>query len=132
MPVGGYVSFPDHCTELGNDTTSGVLHLELKLCFPMCSTCNCKRWTTNFTVACFFLAGGVEYSVILPTMFDYLRSLGGEEWLYGLCLSAFSISNFFMGPLFGFVFDRTHRTKLIVLFANLFEIGGINGIISTD
>ena len=67
----------------------------------------------------------MEYSVILPTMFDYLRGFGGEEWLYGLCLSAFSISNFFMGPLFGFVFDRTHRTKLIVLFANLFEIGGI-------
>ena len=92
----------------------------------MCSTCNCKRWTTNFTVACFFLAGGVEYSVILPTMFDYLtKHFDGKEWLYGLCLSAFSISNLFMGPLFGFVFDWTHRTKLIVLFANLFEIGGI-------
>ena len=91
----------------------------------MCSTCNCKRWATNFTVACFFLAGGVEYSVILPTMFDYLtKQFDGKEWLYGLCLSAFSISNLFMGPLFGFVFDQTHRTKLIVLFANLFEIGG--------
>lgn len=98
----------------------------------MCSTCNCKRWTTNFTVACFFLAGGVEYSVILPTMFDYLtKHFDGKEWLYGLCLSAFSISNLFMGPLFGFVFDWTHRTKLIVLFANLFEIGGIRTPVSS-
>ena len=101
----------------------------------MCSTCNCKRWATNFTVACFFLAGGVEYSVILPTMFDYLtKQFDGKEWLYGLCLSAFSISNLFMGPLFGFVFDQTHRTKLIVLFANLFEIGGnpklMTGVVS--
>ena len=89
--------------------------------------CDCRRWkkwTRNFTVACFFLAGGIEYSVIFPTMFDYVESLKGQEWLYGLCLAAFSISNLFCSPVFGFIFDRTHRTKLIVLFANLFEIGG--------
>jgi len=28
------------------------------------------------------------------------------------------------GPLYGLVFDRTHQTKLIVLVANLFVIGG--------
>ena len=75
-------------------------------------------------MACFFLAGGIEYSVIFPTMWDYLRGLGGQEWLYGLSLAAFSISNLFTGPLYGFVFDMTQRTRLIVLFANLFEIGG--------
>lgn len=107
------------------DTCTATVFSLFFLAVFMCSTCNCKRWATNFTVACFFLAGGVEYSVILPTMFDYLtKQFDGEEWLYGLCLSAFSISNLFMGPLFGFVFDQTHRTKLIVLFANLFEIGG--------
>lgn len=83
-----------------------------------------KKWTTRFVVACFFLAGGIEYSVILPTMWDYLKSKGGEEWLYGLSLAGFSISNLLTGPLYGVAFDRTHRTKLIVLFANLFEIGG--------
>ena len=75
-------------------------------------------------MASFFLVGGIEYSVILPTMWDYLHSKGGEEWLYGVSLAAFSISNLITGPLYGIVFDRTHRTKLIVLFANLFEIGG--------
>lgn len=72
----------------------------------------------------FFLGGGIEYSVIFPTMYDYVDSLGGAEWLYGLSLAAFSISNLLLGPLYGLVFDRTHKTKLIVLFANLFEIGG--------
>ena len=76
-------------------------------------------------MAMFFLAGGIEYSVILPTMWDYLHGLGGNEWLYGLSLSAFSVSNLIAGPLYGFVFDMTHQTKLIVLFANLFEIGGM-------
>ena len=87
-------------------------------------SCNWKRWTTSITMACFFLAGGIEYSVIFPTMLFYLEGFEGEVWLYGLSLSAFSISNLFMGPLFGFAFDRTHKTRLIVLFANLFEIGG--------
>ena len=75
-------------------------------------------------MAGFFLVGGVEYSVIFPTMYDYVRSEGGEGWLYGLSLSAFSISNIITAPLYGLVFDRTKKTKLIVMFANLFEIGG--------
>lgn len=75
-------------------------------------------------MGCFFLAGGVEYSVIFPTMLDYVRSKHGKEWLYGLCLAAFSISNLITAPLYGLLFDKTHKTKYIVLFANLFEIGG--------
>lgn len=76
-------------------------------------------------MASFFLAGGVEYSVIFPTMFDYVtKSKGGKEWLYGLSLAAFSISNLVTAPLYGLLFDRTHKTKFIVLLANLFEIGG--------
>ena len=91
----------------------------------MVSLQKAKRWSTRLIVACFFLVGGIEYSVILPTMLDYLHSKGGEEWLYGVSLAAFSFSNLVTGPLYGLTFDRTHRTKLIVLFANLFEIGGI-------
>lgn len=77
-------------------------------------------------MALFFLAGGVEYSVVFPTMLDYLKDKGGEEWLYGLTLAGFSISNLVTAPLYGVVFDKTHKTKIIVLFANLFEIGGEN------
>lgn len=89
-----------------------------------CSCVRVKKWTTRATIAVFFLAGGIEYSVIIPTMWDYLRSKGGKEWLYGLAFSAFSISNFFAGPVYGVLFDKTGQTKIIVLVANLFEIGG--------
>ena len=89
-----------------------------------CSVSRVKTWTTRITIAAFFLVGGIEYSVIFPTLWDFLRGKGGEEWLYGLTLAAFSISNLVTGPLYGVVFDMTHRTKLIVLVANLFEIGG--------
>ena len=83
-----------------------------------------KRWSTMFTMATFFLAGGIEYSVIFPTMWDYVKQNDGEEWFYGLSLAAFSVSNLVTAPLYGLLFDKTHRTKLIVLFANIFEIGG--------
>ena len=89
-----------------------------------CSVSRVKVWTTRTAIAAFFLVGGIEYSVVLPTLWDFLRGKGGEEWLYGLTLAAFSISNLFTGPLYGVVFDMTHQTKLIVLVANLFEIGG--------
>lgn len=94
-------------------------------CYSTCSLPRAKKWTTNLCIAAFFLAGGVEYSVIFPTMWDYMHlRFGSSESLYGLSLAAFSISNLIAGPVFGFLFDRTRRTKLIVLFANLFEIGG--------
>lgn len=83
-----------------------------------------RRWGTYFAMGCFFLAGGVEYSVIFPTMFNYVMSKDGKEWLYGLTLAAFSISNLITAPLYGLLFDKTHKTKYIVMFANLFEIGG--------
>ena len=83
-----------------------------------------KKWSTYVCMALFFLAGGIEYSVVFPTLLEYLESKGGHEWLYGVTLAGFSISNLVTAPLYGVVFDKTHQTKMIVLFANLFEIGG--------
>ena len=95
----------------------------------MCVTANrLSSWTTYFTMACFFLAGGVEYSVIFPTMFDYVKSQGGLGWIYGLSLSAFSISNLLTAPVYGLVFDRVRAMRLIVLVANLFEVCGKCGV----
>lgn len=83
-----------------------------------------KRYTTYITMGVFFLAGGIEYTVVFPTLYDCVQEVGGEEWLYGLSLSAFSISNLITSPLYGLVFDKTKQTKWIVFVGNLFEIGG--------
>ena len=62
----------------------------------------------------------------MPTCFDYVtKEFGTHEWFYGLTLAAISISNFFFGPLMGAIYDYIHQPKLLVLFLNLFEIGGI-------
>lgn len=83
-----------------------------------------RRRLTFFTIGLLFLLSGVEYAVILPTIWRYLQTLDAAPYFLGLALSAFSLSGLLSGPLFGHWSDRTRTTKKIILFANLFEIIG--------
>ncbi|XP_036410736.1 major facilitator superfamily domain-containing protein 8-like [Megalops cyprinoides] len=83
-----------------------------------------KRKLTFFTIGLIFLLSGVEYAVILPTIWGYLQILSAQPFFLGLGLSAFSLSGLLSGPLFGHWSDRTRTTKGIILFSNLFEIAG--------
>lgn len=83
-----------------------------------------KRKLTFFTIGLIFLLSGVEYAVILPTIWRYLQTLDAAPYFLGLALSAFSLSGLVSGPLFGLWSDRIGTTKKIILFANLFEIIG--------
>ncbi|KAK7889799.1 hypothetical protein WMY93_025359 [Mugilogobius chulae] len=83
-----------------------------------------KKKLTYFTIGLLFLLSGVEYAVILPTIWRYLQTLDAAPYFLGLSLSAFSFSGLLSGPLFGHWSDRTRTTKKIILFANLFEIVG--------
>ncbi|XP_062306769.1 major facilitator superfamily domain-containing protein 8 [Osmerus eperlanus] len=83
-----------------------------------------KKKLTYFTIGLIFLLSGIEYAVILPTIWRYLQTLDAAPYFLGLSLSAFSLSGLLTGPLFGLWSDRTCATKKIILFANLFEIVG--------
>ncbi|XP_024135185.1 major facilitator superfamily domain-containing protein 8 [Oryzias melastigma] len=83
-----------------------------------------KKKLTFATIGLIFLLSGVEYAVILPTIWRYLQTLNAEPYFLGLTLSAFSLSGLLSGPLFGHLSDRTQTTKKIILFANFFEIVG--------
>nr|XP_060623398.1 major facilitator superfamily domain-containing protein 8-like [Anolis sagrei ordinatus] len=83
-----------------------------------------KKKLTNYTIGLLFLCGGIEYAVILPTIWAYLQSLNAEPYFLGLGISAFSFAGLITGPLFGYWSDRTRQTKAIILFANLFQIAG--------
>uniref|UniRef100_A0A671NPH6 Major facilitator superfamily domain-containing protein 8-like n=1 Tax=Sinocyclocheilus anshuiensis TaxID=1608454 RepID=A0A671NPH6_9TELE len=83
-----------------------------------------KRRLTFFTIGLIFLLSGIEYAVILPTIWRYLQTLNAAPYFLGLSLSAFSFSGLLAGPLFGFWSDRTLSTKKIILFANVFEMVG--------
>ncbi|XP_034564914.1 uncharacterized protein mfsd8l1 [Notolabrus celidotus] len=83
-----------------------------------------KRKLTFLSIGLLFLLSGIEYAVILPTIWRYLQTLEAAPYFLGLALSAFSLSGLLSGPLFGHWSDRTGTTKKIILFANLFEIVG--------
>ncbi|KAM6948689.1 major facilitator superfamily domain-containing protein 8 [Aplochiton taeniatus] len=83
-----------------------------------------KRKLTFLTIGSLFLLSGIEYAVILPTIWRYLQILEAPPYFLGLGLSAFSMSGLLTGPLFGLWSDRTRTTKRIILFSNVFEIVG--------
>ncbi|KAF3835214.1 hypothetical protein F7725_027772, partial [Dissostichus mawsoni] len=83
-----------------------------------------KKKLTFFTIGLIFLLSGVEYAVILPTIWRYLQTLEAAPYFLGLALSAFSLTGLLTGPLFGYWSDKTRTTKKIILFANVFEMIG--------
>ncbi|XP_008289938.1 uncharacterized protein mfsd8l1 [Stegastes partitus] len=83
-----------------------------------------RKKLTYVTTGLIFLLSGVEYAVILPTIWRYLQTLDAEPYFLGLTLSAFSLSGLLSGPLFGHWSDRTRAIKKIILFGNVFEIVG--------
>ncbi|KAM9844617.1 major facilitator superfamily domain-containing protein 8 [Aulostomus maculatus] len=83
-----------------------------------------KRNLTFITIGLIFMLNGIEYAVILPTIWRYLQILEAPPYFLGLGLSAFSLSGLLSGPLFGLWSDRSKTTKTIILLSNLFEIAG--------
>ncbi|XP_070568719.1 uncharacterized protein [Ptychodera flava] len=80
---------------------------------------------TQIATGIFFLFGSIEYAVILPTIYAYIsETYHAEPYFLGLCLSAFSLTGLVTAPLFGKWYDKTHKTKLMILFCNLWEIAG--------
>lgn len=68
---------------------------------------------------------GIEYSVILPTIWDYIHEdFNANGMFMGLMLSAFSLSGSIAGVFMGQWSDKRHSSKLIIVIANLFEIIG--------
>ncbi|XP_030631780.1 major facilitator superfamily domain-containing protein 8 [Chanos chanos] len=83
-----------------------------------------KKNLSFATIGLIFFLSGIEYAVILPTIWQYLQILEAPPWFLGLGLSAFSLTGLLSGPLFGHWSDKTRTTKSIILFSNVFEIVG--------
>ncbi len=70
-----------------------------------------KRSVMVMCVIWFFT--GVEYAVILPTIWAYLQENGADHkyWL-SITVSAFSVANFLLSPIFGRAADL-YSTKTV-------------------
>eukprot|EP00045_Choanoeca_perplexa_P016222 m.216519 g.216519 ORF g.216519 m.216519 type:complete len:510 (-) comp17202_c0_seq1:3497-5026(-) len=76
---------------------------------------------------------GVEYAVILPTLWLYLQSLDfGERWYFGLVLSSFSAAGMISAPIFGLFADRGGVKGLLMLSSVLMVVGNFLYFVAND
>ncbi|CAF0748194.1 unnamed protein product, partial [Didymodactylos carnosus] len=84
-----------------------------------------RREMLSYATICFFaFMTGVEYAVILPTAFEYVKKLTNGDIYVGLVLSSYSISGSIAGIILGKISDITKKVKLLILITNVFEIVG--------
>ncbi|CAG2213333.1 CLN7 [Mytilus edulis] len=86
---------------------------------------NKKKKLCYTILGLYFFMGGVEYAVILPTLWLYLENtFHAQQYFLGLILSAFSLTAMLSGPMFGRWSDVTRKPKFPMLIGAVFEIGG--------
>ncbi|GFO07158.1 solute carrier family 2, facilitated glucose transporter member 10 [Plakobranchus ocellatus] len=84
-----------------------------------------KKRLMYITFSFIFLFGGIEYAVILPTLWLYLHNTyNPPEYMLGLVLSAYSLAAFLSAPMIGRLSDKFRCTKQIILICCTFEMVG--------
>ena len=81
----------------------------------------------NITVAAFSLrmiCMGIEFAVIFPSVWLYLKIFHVDYWYLGLVLSAYNMVGIFSTVLVGRLADSTRRIRLTGFIWNLTEIAG--------
>ena len=99
---------------------------------PVTQSTDFFRWTrghrqvmlTFCTICLFAFMTGIEYAVILPTVFDYVKTMTQANIYVGLVLSFYSISGSIAGLIMGKISDVTGKVKILILISTVFEIGG--------
>ncbi|XP_076318412.1 uncharacterized protein LOC143229664 isoform X2 [Tachypleus tridentatus] len=84
-----------------------------------------KRRLTFICVGIFNFLCGVEYGVVFPTLWGYIRErFNAQSYMLGIIISAFSFSGLFSNPVIGLWADYSQNTKFILLVTNIGEIVG--------
>lgn len=83
-----------------------------------------KRNLTLFAFSTRMLFMGVEYAVIFPSVWLYLKIFHVDYWYLGLVLSAYNMVGIVSTILVGRLADATRRIRLTGFIWNLTEIAG--------
>ncbi|XP_062580382.1 major facilitator superfamily domain-containing protein 8-like [Saccostrea cucullata] len=85
----------------------------------------CKKRVTYVICGLFFLMGGIEYAVILPTLWLYMKNkFDVHPYFLGLVLSAYSFSALLFSPVIGRCSDVFRRPKLLLILCTFWEVAG--------
>jgi len=69
---------------------------------------------------------GVEYSLLMPTVWKYVRSLGGSKTMLGIVLASFSLTRTIMFPVVGHWSDRRPMKEPYI---TLFVLGSVGMLV---
>ena len=75
-----------------------------------------------FTIRMFLM--GVEYSVIFPSFLLYMKTLNASNAFMGLVVAAYPLAAMISLPIVGHIYDKTKRTKELLIALNLLQIIG--------
>eukprot|EP00050_Salpingoeca_kvevrii_P007274 m.295007 g.295007 ORF g.295007 m.295007 type:complete len:464 (+) comp13100_c0_seq1:141-1532(+) len=67
---------------------------------------------------------GIEYAVVLPSVWEYLQGFGeNRRWYLAVVLAAFSLASFTTAPAYGYLGDRWSMKRILIL-SNTLEVAG--------
>lgn len=75
-----------------------------------------------FSIRMFFI--GVEYSVILPSCLLYMKTFEVNNIFMGLVVAAYPFAGMISLPIIGRIYDKTKRTRELILVLNFLQIVG--------
>lgn len=79
-----------------------------------------------FLMSCglWFLLSGIDYSIVLPTVHHYMKSIDAESYYIGIVISSLSFGAMLSAPIYAKIADRIHSAKTILRIGVLFSIVG--------
>lgn len=85
-----------------------------------------KRERRLFLVSCglWFFLSGIDYSIVLPTVHHYLKSIEAESRYIGMVISALSFGAMISAPIYAKLTDKARSAKMILRVGMLFSIAG--------
>lgn len=83
-----------------------------------------KRQLTFIGFALRRFAAGIDYIIIIPSLWFYLESFNCKYYFLGLVISADSFVTFILSPWVEKLAEKSRRIRLLGFFANILQIGG--------
>lgn len=83
-----------------------------------------KRQLTFIGFALRRFAAGIDYMIIIPSLWFYLDSFNTRYYFLGLVIAADSLVAFFLSPWIQRLAEKWHKIRVLGFLANLFQIGG--------
>ncbi|OWF44852.1 major facilitator superfamily domain-containing protein 8-like [Mizuhopecten yessoensis] len=89
------------------------------------STLKTRKRLSYFNLGLFFLMGGIEYAVVLPTLWLYIQDrFDSPEYMLGIIMSAYSLAAMISSPLLGRWADKSRNPRIIIILCGIVQVGG--------